>query len=211
MKMHKRLHFYSICAFLCISFSLNAQTPSLQAALCEMACWESSDRDVRDSLLMKKAEYQDTTGEHARAYETLCRIPSFGLTPEQRSELLRRKLLATYRAGMIDEFTALLGETEIQLPSGKPRHKSEDLAMILSIIPGAGFAYAGDWSAAGRDFLVNGAILALGAGALLSGLQAAAFLGGGMLLYSTLPKSADRSVAAAAKRNNDFLKEYYKR
>ncbi len=208
MKMPKKRLLCSICAFLSISFSLGAQ-PSLQAALCEMASWESTDKAERDSLLLQKAELLEAAGESERAYQTLCRIPSFGLTETEREGLVYRKMVAAYDAGMMDEFTTLLNETSLPLPDGKPKHKSEDAAMLLSIIPGAGLAYAGDWGQAGKYFLANGSIIALGVGAFVSKLYLATFLGGGMLLHATLPKSTDAAVAATAARNVGYLKEYY--
>lgn len=208
MKMPKKLLSCSIFAFLSISFSLKAQ-PQLSAALCEMACWESTERAERDSLLMKKAEFLEEAGESSRAYETLCRIPSFGLSMQRRAELGRRKLLAAYDAGMMEEFTALLAETGFPVPEAKIRRKNEDAAMLLSLIPGAGLAYTGEWPEAGKYFLINGSIIALGAGAFVSGLYAAAFIGGGMLLHRYLPKSTSLAISAAAARNESLLKNYY--
>ena len=224
MKTLGKLLFCSICAFLCTSFSLSARIgddggpgPELSAALCEMACWESSAKAERDALLMQKAEFLSSAGESIRAYETLCRISSFGMNEAQRSDLLIRKLTASYEADMMDAFIALLEEASGTglpgigqlIPEGKPSHKSEDAAMLLSIIPGAGLAYAGDYAAAGKFFLINGSIIALGVGAFLSGLYAATFLGGGMLLYANLPKSTDLAVRATADRNTGYLKEFY--
>lgn len=190
--------------------------PELSAALCEMACWESSSKAGRDSLLIQKAAFLSEAGEDASAYETLCRISSFGLSESQRSRLLCRKMVSAYDAGRIDDFTALLNEAAGTglidagiLPAGKPRHKSEDAAMLLSLIPGAGLAYAGEYPAAGKYFLINGSIIALGVGAYLSGLYVSTFLGGGMLLYANLPKSTDLAVSATANRNKEYLKEFY--
>lgn len=222
MKTLRRLLFCSICAFLCTSFSLSARIgddggpgPGLSAAFCEMACWESSAKAERDALLMQKAQFLSDAGESARAYETLCRISSFGMNEAQRADLLCRKLTTSYEAGMMDAFIALLEEAsgtgliEIQLPEGKPKHKSEEAAMLLSLIPGAGLAYAGDYAAAGKYFLINGSIIALGVGAFVSELYATAFLGGGMLLYKHLPKSTDAAIRATADRNISYLKEFY--
>lgn len=216
MKTLKKLLFCSICASLFTSFSGEARVgnedglrPELSAALCEMACWESHNKTGRDSLLMQKASFLSNAGEHARAYETLCRISSFGLSEAQRHRLLCMKMIEAYDAGMTDAFTALLGEAGQDLPAGKPRHKSEDAAMLLSLIPGAGLAYAGDYLQAGKYFLLNSSILALGTGAFLSGLYISTFVGGGMLLHATLPKSTDLAVSAVSRRNAAYIKEYY--
>ncbi|MBR5925402.1 MAG: hypothetical protein IKZ60_08045, partial [Bacteroidales bacterium] len=176
---------------------------------------ESTTKAVRDAQLMQKAEILSSAGESSRAYETLCRISSFGMNEANRADLLRRKLITSYEAGLMDDFSALLSEAsgtglmDIKLPEGKPRHKSEDAAMLLSIIPGAGLAYAGDYANAGKYFLINSSIIALGVGTFLSELYVTTFLGGGMLLYKHLPESTNIAVRATADRNISYLKEFY--
>ena len=189
-----------------------------------MAAWKAPDRATRDSLLLAKAEFLAEAGESARAYETVCRIQRFGLSEDQRAELLRRKLIYSWEAGKLDDFQVLLEEAAASDPaeasalgqaatattvSGKPRHRSPDAAMLLSIIPGAGLAYAGDWPNAGKYFLLQGGSLALGVGAFLSGLYVSAFLGGGMLLYTTLPPATAKAVEAANEFNTRSLKDFY--
>lgn len=222
MKMPGKQLLCSICAFLYISFSALAGPgdgtgPELAAALCEMASWESPDKAARDSLLLEKARFLEMAGQSSRAYETLCRISTFGLDEDLQRRLMCLKLTAAYEAGMIDEFQALLDEasatglldTGSMLPSGKPRKLNEYAAQFLSLIPGAGHAYVGDWPNAGKYFLLNGSVLALGTGAFLSGLYISTFLGGGMLLHATLLKSTDLAVGSVSARNEEFLKEYY--
>lgn len=209
---------------------------ALSAAICELEAWQASDRTVRDSLLLAKAALLSEAGESARAYETVCRVPRFGLSEDQRADLLRRKLIYSWEAGLMDDFQVLLEEartegalegtaansaTEAAISdkprhrstdaalSGKPRHRSTDAAMLLSIIPGVGLAYAGDWANAGKYFLLQGGSIAMGAGAYLSGLYVSAFLGGGMLLYSTLMPATAKAVEAATEFNSRSLKAYY--
>ena len=200
-----------------------ASDPALNAALCEMAAWKAPDRATRDSLLLAKAEFLAEAGESARAYETVCRIQRFGLSEDQRAELLRRKLIYSWEAGKLDDFQVLLEEAAASDPaeasalaqaaasalSGKPRHRSTDAAMLLSIIPGAGLAYAGDWASAGKTFLAGATSIALGVGAFASGLYVSAFLGGGMLLYTTLPPATAKAIEAANEFNNRSLKDFY--
>lgn len=231
--MLKKLVFFSICAFLCISAdavgkggTAEGETgpsgtdvhPRLSAALCEMAAWEASGRADRDSLLLAKAECLDAAGLYGEAYHTVCRIQAFGLSEEEVTDLLRRKLLYSWSAGMMDEFRALLDEAADSPLAGtlasvrlsrKPRHRSEDAAMLLSVIPGVGLAYAGDWSNAAEYFLYGAETMALGAGAFASKLYVSTFLGGGMLLYTILPRSTDMAVKAAEDFNQKALKEYY--
>ena len=213
--MLRKLLFCSICIFLCTSFSASAQDPRLSASLCEVAYWECPDKAGRDSLLMEKASFQALAGEFDLAYETLGRISNFGLSADGRAELLRRKMVYLYSAGRMDEFCGMLDEaSEFGLLEGvslegRPGHRSENAALILSVVPGAGLAYAGEWMDAARYFLIDGSIIALGVGAFASGLYSAAILGGGMLLYSTLPRSTEMAVEAASAYNSKALQEYY--
>lgn len=291
--MRKRLLFFSICAFLSISFSCLGGVPrhfcpnltdplgfkeggltfsadfdrasgaeesgalALSAALCEMAAWKAPDKATRDSLLLAKAEFLAEAGESVRAYETVCRIQRFGLSEDQRAELLRRKLIYSWEAGLADDFMVLLEEAAAFEPaetsalvqgssattalaqaaapdeaiapamapaaalshavatasnlSGKPRHRSPDAAMLMSIIPGAGLAYAGDWASAGKTFLAGAGSIALGVGAFASGLYVSAFLGGGMLLYTILPPSTEKAVRTVSEYNDSQLLGYYSR
>jgi len=276
--MRKRLLFFSICAFLSISFSSwggpchfcpiltdplgfeerglafpadfdrapvagEPESLALSAALCELEAWQALDKATRDSLLLAKAEFLAEAGESVRAYETVCRIQRFGLSEDQRAELLRRKLIYSWEAGKLDDFQVLLEEAvaeeggidqaaapdEAIAPamapatalshavatasnlSGKPRHRSTDAAMLLSIIPGAGLAYAGDWASAGKTFLAGATSIALGVGAFASGLYVSAFLGGGMLLYTILPSSTEKAVRTVSEYNDSQLLGYYSR
>lgn len=186
--------------------------PVLGAALCEMAVWDATDKAVQDSLLMAKAALLSQAGEPERAYQTVCRISRYGLSEAQRNELFRNKLTYAWSAGLMSDFKALLDEEGVELPADfrEPRLRSEDLAMILSVLPGAGCAYASDWPDAGRYFLLNTSIIALGVGAFCSGLYAAAFLGGGMLLYTTLPRSTDLAIQAARSHNTLILQSAYR-
>ena len=230
--MLKKLLFSLICVCLCTGFSAFGESgtptsPVLAAALCEMEMWNAPDKATRDSLLLAKAAFLAEAGESARAYETVNRIQRFGLSEEQRAELLRRKLIYSWEAGLADDFKVLLEEAAAEAGgidqaaalswavatasnlSGKPRHRSPDAAMLLSVIPGGGLAHAGDWAAAGKYFAAGIATVALGTGAFISGLYVTAFLGGGMLLYAILPPSTDRAVKGAASFNDRALKEYY--
>ena len=219
--------------------------PALKAALCELEAWQAPDKATRDSLLLAKAEFLAEAGESARAYETVCRIQRFGLSEDQRAELLRRKLIYSWEAGKLDDFQVLLEEAAASDPaeasalaqaaapdeaiapamapatalshavatasnlSGKPRHRSTDAALLLSIIPGAGLAYAGDWASAGKTFLAGATSIALGVGAFASGLYVSAFLGGGMLLYTILPPSTENAVRTVSEYNDSQLLGYY--
>ena len=216
--MLRKLLYCSVFTLLCTSFDLLSQNvaPELSAALCEIGIWESQERSERDSLLRLKADYLIQANAPSKAFETISRIPSYGISPEQRAELIRLKLRYAYEAEMIDQFEALLEEAyisgaleKVELGT-KPHLKSEDAAMLLSVIPGAGLAYAGDWSNAAKYFFLDGAIIASGVYAYTSGLTLTALLGGGLLLYATLPRSTTLAESAAAKFNSQALLDYYR-
>ena len=70
--------------------------------------------------------------------------------------------------------------TIIEQGSGLPQ-KSEVLAGILSaVVPGAGYAYAGDYGTAVMSFVVNGAFIAGAWTAFAQGLYAVGILAGGV-------------------------------
>ena len=121
------------------------------------------------------------------------------------------KLIYAWSASKMDDFLALLPEFEgsLPVPRGSAPRKSEDAAMLLSILPGVGNAYAGDWRNAAKYLLLNSSIIFLGAGAFASGLYVSTFLGGGMLLYTTLPASTDKAVRAVREGNVRSLKNHY--
>ena len=122
--------------------------------------------------------------------EVMTALTARFIVPMTMSAGLRRKMIYLYSDGRMDEFCGMLDEAAqyglldgVSL-EGRPGHRSENAALILSVLPGAGLAYAGDWGNAIKYFLVDGSIIALGVGAFSSGLYAATFMGGGMLLYS---------------------------
>lgn len=196
---------------------------ALQAALCELEFWNSDSKIEKHALLLKKAEILSGAGENERAYNTICRIPLFGLSSLQRSELAYEKLKYAYSAGRFSDFAALLDEAiatgtlrkedsnaiSKYLSTHKAERKSEDWAMILSVLPGVGNAYSADWANAAKYFFTEGAIIALGVGAFSSGLYLSAFMGGGMLLYKTLPQSAVLAVDASKAYNAESLRAFY--
>lgn len=223
MQTLRKLFFFSVSAFLFTANSLAARPedpPSvpgperLSAALCELAAWNAAGEE-RDSLLLRKAAILSEVGEPELAYRTVGRLPMMGRSPESRAALMRLKLVYSYEAGLMDDFRSLLDEAqatgllEVTLPSGKPRRRSEDAALILSVIPGLGNAWAGDWGNASMNFLLGTEALAIGAGAFLSGLYISAFAGGGMLLYTILPRSTDQAVKAAADFNARAIRDWY--
>ena len=91
----------------------------------------------------------------------------------------------------------------------EPRLRSTDLAMILSIVPGLGSAYAGDWPNAGKYFLINGGVIALGVAAFTTGLPITGILGGGMILSKTLPESTSKATNAVSAWNTRRLQDAY--
>ena len=196
-------------------YPMAGDSERFSAALCSMAAWEAGERDVRDSLLLRRAFFLDRAGESALAYETVCGISLFALDAQRRQEVLRSRLMYAWSAGLASEFGALLAEAGFGSIGGAvadaaPRLKSENLAMILSVLPGAGCAYASNWADAGKYFLINTSVIALGVGAFLSELYAAAFLGSGMILSGTVPRSTELAVRSVSEYNRRAWLEYYR-
>ena len=81
--------------------------------------------------------------------------------------------------------------------------------MILSIVPGLGSAYAGDWPNAGKYFLINGGVIALGVAAFTTGLPIAGILGGGMILSKTLPESTSIAIDGVTRWNTHRALDAY--
>lgn len=230
--MHRKLLFFSISAFLCTIFPNSAWGQGivegnadalLRAAACELGIWHGESRAEKNALLLEKAQILAGVGEYGRAWEAVERVSRLGLDSLQRRKLSYGKLKYAYLAGRYTEFGALLQEAldAGELPPGssifirnylageKPCRRSEDLALLLSVIPGAGNAYAGDLAGAGKYFLAEGASIALGVTAFASGLYLPAFLGGGILLYSTLPASSAKAVRSSGEYNEKALGKFY--
>jgi hypothetical protein len=195
----------------------------LKAAMCELDVWNADSRIEKKALLLEKAGILSDAGENERAYNTICRIPLFGLSPLQRSELTYKKLQYAYSEGLFSDFAVLLDEAiatgtlreddsnaiSKYLSAHKAAQKSEDWAMILSVLPGVGNAYSADWANAAGYFFTEGVIIALGVGAFSSGLYLSTFIGGGMLLYKALPQSTVLAVNACKAYNAEQLRIFY--
>ena len=213
--MLRKPHCFLICVFLCTVFNLRAQDADLSAALCEMASWESGSAIIGDSLLFRKATFLMEAGKPAAAYSTLCRISPFGKDVGMRWDLLRKKMICAWEAGMMDDFCAMLDEACAEgivsspAPSGKLRRRNPNAAMLMSVIPGLGHAYSGEWEKAGRNFLVECGILSAMSFAFWSGLPLTAILGGGILLYETLPAITADAIACAGIYNDKARKEFF--
>ena len=105
------------------------------------------------------------------------------------------------RAEQVREAGRLLAEYHL-LPE-----KSEVLAGSLSaILPGAGYAYAGDWATGFMSLAVNGAFIAATWTALAQGLEALGILAGGVGLPFYIGNIYG-SALAARKWNQAVKKE----
>ena len=230
--MHIKPLFFSIYAFLCILSPISAGSQPvlgedaplrLRAAECGLQAGGSVGASEKNALLLQKADLLATGGDCAGALETIKRISRFALSKEELKSLIYRHLDYSYRASEYEEFGAVLQEAlqtglldapdsafaAVYLASQKPARRSEGAAMLLSLIPGAGNAYAGDFGRAAGYFAAEGAAIAAGIAAFSAGLYLGAFLGAGMLLYSTMPKSTAEAVQSTEKHNQSKLGAYY--
>ncbi len=100
-----------------------------------------------------------------------------------------RELTGSDMAPMIDS-----------LYSKTPRLKKESLGWLLSLVPGLGHAYAGEYGLAAVAFLMNAAALGFGVWQVYEGCYITAWLGGAGLLSVTYPgamRSAEYGVRKA--------------
>ncbi len=143
-----------------------------------LAVWKGKDREKAGRIFEELAadEPQSSQAPRALAAAALVRLEDDDV-PQARENL--RKLLETYPdhpwGERVREADTLLLEYQ-SLPE-----KSEVLAGSLSaILPGAGYAYAGDWATGAMSLAVNGAFIAATWTALAQGLEAVGILAGGV-------------------------------
>ena len=143
-----------------------------------LAVWKGKNRGKAGSIFEQLAEDepQSPQGLRALAAAALIRLEDDD-APGARENL--RKWLESYPdhpwGERVKQADALLLEYQ-SLPE-----KSEVLAGSLSaILPGAGYAYAGDWATGAMSLAVNGAFIAATWTALAQGLEAVGILAGGV-------------------------------
>ena len=87
------------------------------------------------------------------------------------------------------------------LYSSLPRLKNERLAWYLSLVPGLGHLYAGEYGLGAVAFAMNAALLAFGVWQVLEGCYITAYMGGAGLLSVTYPGSM-RNAEYCVRRYN---------
>lgn len=171
--------------------------------------------DETAGLLMAKAACQQEEGLWSESLETLGRIPMFALDAEARREATVGTLQGQLMSGRYDEFEVTLDEAmltavfsdglcadlESYKASHPERYRNEDVALLLSVLPGFGHFYAGKPLQGLGHLALNGAVIAAGVASFCSGLYVCAFLGGGMVLARTHPMNSASAVKAVADHN----------
>ena len=143
-----------------------------------LAVWKGKDRKKAESIFEKLAadEPQSPQAPRALAAAALVRLEDED-APGAREHL--RRLLEAYPDHPWDE-RVRQADTRLLEYQSLPE-KSEVLAGSLSaILPGAGYAYAGDWATGVMSLAVNGAFFAATWTALAQGLEAVGILAGGV-------------------------------
>ncbi len=172
-------------------------------------------------LLMAKAGCQQEAGMWTDALETFRRIPMFAMDGPTRTAVVTSMLSCLYMSGQYEEFmttvdeamlTGIFGDKlcadlESYLVSNPIKSRSEDVALLLSAVPGFGHFYAGKPVQGIGHLALNGAVIAAGIASFCSGLYVCAFLGGGMVLARTHTGNSASAVKAVAEYNSEVLRK----
>ena len=107
------------------------------------------------------------------------------------------QLAATHLAATGEDITHIIDSIYIK----KPRLKSETLGWYLSLVPGLGHVYAGQYGLGAAAFAMNAAALAFGVWQVFEGCYITAYMGGAGLLSITYP-GAMRSATHYIRKAN---------
>lgn len=193
------------------------------AAMYERVLWDNPEPSLMVKVLMNKADCYAFDGRFDEAVQTLFRSPMFGISEEDRMLLTYKKLCFHYLSGDMDVFEKYLDEA-MQLGSisgadilsirkvlegTSPRHRSEILAQLLSVIPGAGHFYAGE-PLPGLGYLLSESYIIAGAiWAVASQLYITGIVGGAMSLAPQATSAAAGAMGAVEKFNRKEKIRYY--
>lgn len=126
------------------------------------------------------------------------------LSPEERRELTLQKALCTYLSKDYDASLSYLAEAGVKASPESPRRKNEYLAMALTFLVPAGYAYAeAPWTEAVLSTALNAGSVAWTVTQLAGGLYLAGGLGGAIALSYTFLGAQER-VATLVENYNSF-------
>lgn len=157
----------------------------MKAALCEKVVWEGADPFLANEALVKKASVYVEAGEPALAAETLNRVRMYVLSPEERKAVLLLRAECHAASQDYDQAIACLREAGVEVPEYEVRQKSDWMALFLSFIVPAGYAYAGEPAAGLLSTALNAGSIAWMVCNIIDQCYVSGFLGGAFALYYT--------------------------
>ena len=104
-------------------------------------------------------------------------------------------------------------DSETQSAVGKlyqktPRRHNENVATVLSIIPGLGHIYSGAWKEAALSIALNGIVITFGTAQALGQMYVTALLGAGIPLSYTYMGASSRAISLVEERNSAKISEF---
>lgn len=143
----------------------------------------------------------DTLGEDMLLLKVLA-LNEQGLYDSARAT--SRHLVATHLAATGEDISYIIDSIYIN----RPRLKSETLGWYLSLVPGMGHIYAGEYGLGAAAFLMNAAALAFGVWQVLEGCYFTAYMGGAGLLSITYPGAMRSATHYIRKANYERMSAF---
>lgn len=187
-----------------------------EALLCEREAFGVADPRGVNASLMSRADLLKRAGDYAESLSLLSQVRMYMLSPDERYELTVQKALCAYLSKDYDASLSYLAEAGAKLSTDSPKRKNEYLAMALTFLVPAGYAYAeAPWTEAVLSTALNAGSIAWTITQLAGGLYPAGGLGGAIALsytflgaqerVATLVENYNSSAVVAAKREAAYM------
>lgn len=165
---------------------------------------------------MERADLLKRAGDYPEALSLLSQVRMYMLSPEERRELTLQKALCSYLSKDYDASLSYLSEAGLKASPEPAKRKNEYLAMALTFLIPAGYAYAeAPWTEAVLSTALNFGSIAWTVTQLAGGLYVAGGLGGAIALsytvlgaqerVATLVENYNSSAVVAAKREAAYI------
>ena len=143
----------------------------------------------------------DTLGEDMLLLKMLA-LNEQGLYDSART--VSRQLVAHHLAATGEDISFIIDS----IYNKKPHLKSEKLGWYLSLVPGLGHVYAGEYGLGAVAFLMNAACLGFGVWQVFEGCYITAYLGGAGLLSVTYPGAMRSATYYIEKANYERMSAF---
>lgn len=169
-----------------------------------------------NASLVSRADLLKRAGDYSEALSLLSQVRMYLLSPEERYEITVQKALCSYLSKDYDASLSYLAEAGSKSSTASPKRKNEYLAMALTFLVPAGYAYAeAPWTEALLSTALNAGSIAWTVTQLAGGLYLSGGLGGAIALsytvlgaqerVATLVENYNSSVVVAAKREAAYI------